>query len=145
MSLATTLNNEYVHLEWHEYRYRELAERMRNTSLIPFDGNLELNEVLSGYMQYLEKPTIPYQPQLYEDMALISGWCGNSKEIKRILDLALKDISGWPKQVVTRMGNIDEWIKKLEDKSSNEKVLKSICEKQIDELRVDKIPSRLLK
>lgn len=145
LSLATTLNNEYVHLEWHESRYRELAERMRNTALIPFDGNLELNEVLSGYMQYLEKPTIPYQPQFYEDMALISGWCGNYKEIKRILDSALKDISGWPKQVLTRIGNIDEWLKKVEEKSSNKVTLKSICEKQIDELRVNKIPSRLLK
>ena len=145
LSLATTLNNEYVHLEWHESRYRELGERMRNTALIPFDGNLELNDVISGYLQYLDKPTIPYQPQLYEDMALICGWCGNSKEMKRILDLARNDISGWPNQVQTRIGNIEEWVEKLGEKSSNREFLKSICEKQINELKVNKIPSRLLK
>lgn len=145
LTLASTLNNEYVHLEWHESRYRELAESMRNTALIPFDGNLELRDVLSGYLQYLKKPTIPYQPQLYEDMALICGWCGNYKEMKRILDLARKDISGWPNQVLTRIGNIEEWVEKLEKKSCNKEAFKSICEKQIDELGVNKIPYRLLK
>lgn len=144
LSLTTSIDSEYVHLEWHKTKYRELAEKIKKIALIPFDGDLELDKVLFGYIKYLEKPNIPYQPHLYEDMALICGWCGNSDKLNRVLDLAKKEMKKWPQNVLAKIGDLEEWIKTLEKKSNDDVALKKICEKHIIELKVDKLPFRNL-
>lgn len=142
LGLATTLNKEYVHLEWHEQKYQDLAQLMIRSALIPFDGDLKLDKVIEGFKEYAEKPTFPYQSDVYEDIVLIGAWCGNRVEVQKGLEFAKFHMRNWPELVLSRMGGLDQWLQKVEEKSRDRENLIAICERQSIELKVDKLPIR---
>lgn len=145
LGLKTTLNKEYVHLEWHESKISKLANLMSEYALIPYEGDLDLSIVLAGYRKYLSKATISYQPQNYEDMVLISAWCKNEFEVKSSIELAFSDMKEWPSQVLKKMGGLEIWINSIREKASDINMLQSVFEKQILELKVNCLPVRELK
>lgn len=144
LGLVTTINREYVHLEWHEKKYLDLAERMKKAALIPFEGDLDLGNIIDGFSKYAAKPTFPYQPEVYEDIILICAWCGNEKGVQNGLRLAESHMKQWPENVLGRMGGLKNWQNSVEEKAQNREELHRICEQQIIELKVDKLPSRNL-
>lgn len=144
LSLATTLNREYVHVEWHTSKYQKLAKRMKEIAFIPFEGDLELHRVLEGYKQYLEQPVIPYQMYDYEDMVLLSAWCGNTREAQACMEFTKQHMKRWPPHVLERIGDIDTWMRKFEEQSNDTEALKITCEQQIATLKVGKLPVRKL-
>jgi hypothetical protein len=144
LGLKTTLNYEYVNIEWHESKFYNLSELMMKYALIPFDGELDLTTVLAGYKKHLAKPHIPYQPQEYEDMVLISAWCNNTLQVKNSLDFARDKMGRWPPQVLKRIGGLDIWSNSVKEKAITSETLKSIVDKQIKELKVGRLPVRNL-
>lgn len=142
LGLASTLNRQSVSLEFHEKKHRELAKIMSKNLLIPLEGDVELDKVLSGFKKYIENPTFPFQIEVYEYMILVSAWCGNTVEVQKAIDLAKKETYNWPEHVFARIGGVESWLNKLKEEASDSEKLKKICENQVIELKVDKLPSR---
>ncbi len=144
LGLKTTLNRQYVHLEWHERKYKDMALIMRETALIPLEADLKLETVANGYKTFIERRTDPFLPQTFEDLILVSAWCGSSVEVQKGLELAKSHMKSWPEPVLTGIGGLEAWLKQVEQKAKDKEKLLNVCEQQSVELKVDRLPTRAI-
>jgi hypothetical protein len=142
LGLETTVNRQYIHLEWHERKHTEIASQINKMALIPFEGDLALDAVLKGYKVYIEKRINPYLPQTYEDMILVSAWCGNSIQVQKGIELAESHMKQWPEQILTRIGGLEAWLKSVDEKAKDRENLIATSNQQSIELKVDQLPMR---
>jgi len=143
LTLAMQIKNYHLMLSWHEKKYKELAERIRNDmQIIPFKGPVYLSTIINAYKTYIATTNIPFQIHLYEDIILISAWCGSTKEVERSLKYAQDDICNWPEYVKEKIGGFDKWFMDIKMKAQDVESLRSISEKQIEELKVANLPVR---
>jgi hypothetical protein len=70
--------------------------------------------------------------------------CGNTVEVQKGLELAQSHMKSWPEQVMIRMGGFEAWLKQVEEKVQDKDVLRTICEQQSIELKVDTLPIRAI-
>ena len=142
LGLKTTLNKQYVHMEWHERKHKEMALTMRENALVPFEGDIKLDIVLKGFWTYIEKRVDPFLPLTYEDMILVSAWCGNLVEVQKGLELAESHMKRWPEQILTRIGGLEVWLKSVEEKAKHRENLIATSNQQSIELKADQLPIR---
>ena len=142
LNLKRTLDERYVHLEWHNKQYRELAMKMKETALIPFDGDVSLDVIIKGFMAYIDMGIYPFLPSTYEDMILVSAWCGDYSQVNKGLVLAESQMRLWPEHVLSRIGGLDTWLESVECKTKNRENLIVTSNRQSIELNVQDLPVR---
>lgn len=145
LTLAMEVQNQHVLANIHEKKYKEMARIIKeDLCLIPFEGDIDLTCIINGYRKYINNPVIPYQAQLYKDIILISAWCGNNTEVRKGFDLARKDMRVWPEFIQDKLGGTDNWLSLIEEQIEDRNKLIEVCDQQIINLKVDKIPTRTL-
>jgi hypothetical protein len=144
LSLAYTPNMTFVRLGEHDVQHIKISNAFKENAPIKFAGDQYLHTVLEGFETYINKKMGPIIPQLYEDMTLISGWCGSNTGITRALNLAQSHMETWPELTLTRLGGVDNWLTQIEKKAMDRENLINTCNEQIVKLKVDKLPERAL-
>jgi hypothetical protein len=97
LMLGTQLRSErsggpdFIQVRFHEQKYKEAAERMARQSLLPLEGDLQLDVVLDAYRHYLATPMGRAQAAiLYRDMILLSAWAGDQAGVSKLLAECLR-------------------------------------------------------
>jgi hypothetical protein len=144
LTLMTTIDNQYIYLEWHDRKYQELAKLMKERAPIPIEGDIYLEKVLEVYKKYVGDSFFAYQPQMYEDIVLLSTWFNNDLELQKSIDFVRTEMQKWTPLALSRIGGLESWLSKLEEKAAQREKLKILYEQRIIELKVDKLPERAL-
>lgn len=129
---------------YHEKKHKENADAMLEKARIPFSGDVSLEKVLKAYEEYFKKPDISQYVE-FEDYALLCGWSGDASKIKHALKVVHSYLKNWPEERYFRdEGGFNNWFTSLEKRVMDRKTLIETVEKQIIELKVDKLPARSL-
>ncbi len=142
LGLEMAINRQYINQEKHESKYQETALQINKEALIPFEEDIPLDMVLKGYETYIDKRLDPFLPQTYEDMILVSAWCGNKVQVQTGLKFAQSHMKNWPEEILARIGGLDVWLMSVEEKAQNREKLIMTYEEEIINLRADKLPIR---
>lgn len=145
LSLPRQVPNEYVHVEWHDSKFPELAKRLVNLAYLPLSGEPTLADILNGFRSYLRKPSTPYEPDAFRDLALICGWAGNRDEIANVLCEAENAMKQWPAAVLKQIGGLEPWLTSIRVAAENQTALKATVAAQIMTHGVGGIPATELK
>lgn len=131
-----------IKLENHKEQYKVLAEKLRGKIYLPLEGDIYIDEIITGYKDFFE---YPYKSSFieYEDLALTCGWLGNIKVLEDVLSYIydkLKVVEKAP--YYNEFGNFEEWFHDLKKKSMQYDMLHKICESEIIKHKVEKLPAR---
>ena len=140
-ALATVRTNapETIDVVRHDAKFREAAERLSNQAALPLSGDLLLSTVVAAYQAYIRRPTTHYQPELYEDIALISAWLGEAEQASRVIEEATSVMQSWPQNVLEAIGGLNEWIAALRDRASKPGEIRAAVERRVEDLGVSTI------
>ncbi|WP_421379610.1 hypothetical protein ACOJQI_15880 [Bacillus salacetis] len=146
VSLGLNYEASPITVAGHQSKHFGSAMDIINQAIIPLEGDLHLTTVLNAYEKYYKKNTGGYFHQyIFEDIVLLSAWCGDKQKIDKGLEFAENNMSQWPEHVLNRLGGLKKWLTTLEEKAQNQTELLTILESQIIELKVSHIPVRNLK
>lgn len=145
LSLPRQVPNEYVHVEWHESKFPEMAKRLVDLAYLPLSGELTLADILNGFRSYLRKPSTPYEPDAFRDLALICGWTGNRAEVANVLREAENAMKQWPAAVLKQIGGLEQWLAAARVAAENQEALKVTVAAQITTHGVGGIPATELR
>jgi hypothetical protein len=135
----------YVTLVRHRLEFPKVVEQFKPLVLLPYEGDLGLEQVLDAYRKYAKAPYIHYQPYVYEDMVLMASWCGHGGKISEILREAERDMKTWPPGgAEEEESSLEEWLQELEVRARDRGALQAIYEQELDALKVRKLPVRQL-
>ena len=145
-ALSTVRTNapETIDVVRHDAKHREAAERLSKQAALPLSGDLLLSTVVAAYQAYLRRPTTHYQPELYEDIALISAWLGEAEQASRVIEEATCAIGSWPENILEAIGGLEEWIAALRDRASRPDEVRADVERRAEHLGVSAVPRAAL-
>jgi hypothetical protein len=132
--------NEYVHMEWHESKYPKMVEAIKRLTYLPLSGPVTLAQVLAGLRSYQERPSVPYDPFVFSDMALACGWAGDRAQMEIVLAEAANTMKPWPAAALDPDGGLSQWLVTVRAAAENRQQLQATVAEQIALLKVDKVP-----
>ena len=141
LALPREVPNEYVHVEWHDAKFQEITKRLGELAYMPLSGELALADIVDGFRSYQRKPSMPYEPDAFRDLALICGWCGNRIELANVLRETEKVMKQWPAVVLKQIGGLDHWLSGVRASAENQDELRAITAVQITKHGVGSIPA----
>lgn len=128
----------------HDAKYKEIAASISDKFYIPIEGNVHINDVVMAYERYFQNPDLSTYTE-YEDLVLICGWCGDEKRTDYALQVVRRELSKWPEErYFSHIGGFEKWFADLAAKAKDTDTLRKICEQQIIELKLGKLPVREL-
>jgi hypothetical protein len=145
LSLSRKVRHEYIQGNHHERRYREIAERLREEALLPFEGDLELKQVLQACEAYREAPLGRQDPFLYQLQASLAGWGGAMEDVDQIVEDARRVMATWPARIGERLGGTEPWLAKLLVLARSRAQLEATARAEIVKHKVDKVPATELR
>lgn len=141
LSQPKRIPNEYVQVDWHESKYAELAERLKEQAYLPLSGDVTLTEVINGFYCYLQNPLTPFEPDVYKDLAMICGWAGALERAEEVVVESERAMKKWPANVLNQIGGLNAWLEDVRALSHHGAKLTSTCEKEIGSHKLDGIPA----
>jgi hypothetical protein len=115
--------------------YKEAVEELKNLAVFPVDGPITLKQIIDGYKNYEGHI---YHPVFLEDPALIAAYLQREDIAKQCLEWGYSKFQ-------ERFGKNDpqaceEWLKSMNERISNYKVLHDLLEQEVVRYKLTKIP-----
>lgn len=141
LSHMRRVDNEYVHMEWHESKYPRMVEAIKRLAYLPLSGPVTLAQVLAGLRSYQERPYVPYDPFVFHDMALACGWVGDRAQLEIVLAEAANTMRPWPAAALEPEGGLAQWLVTVRAAAEDRQQLQATVAAQIALFKVDKLPA----
>jgi hypothetical protein len=140
LSHMRRVGHEYVHMEWHESKYPRMVEAIKRLAYLPLSGPVTLAQVLAGLRSYQKSPYVPYDENVYRDMALICGWAADHALLNDVLVEAEGAMKHWPPEALANVGGVAPWLTVVRAAAENRQALEATVAAQIAVLKVGKLP-----
>ena len=130
----------------HEQKYKEIAEKLKQKIYFPLEGDLRIDEIITGYERYFkEKEFYSSDYTEYEDLVLICGWTRQSDKIEYALKVVYKELRKRSEdRYFAENGGFENWFKNLEKQAWNGQMLDEIYKSELEKHKAEKIPERKL-
>ena len=125
--------------------YLEMAERMRQQIILPYEGSISLSMITHAYKTYTDNRIVT-MGQL-EDPALIAAWAGQPDQAEEALDWGYHQLIRWnltAEQLKEEGGSAEAWRDQMSQRISQPNVLHNICQRQIIQHHLTSIPQEPL-
>ena len=125
--------------------YLEMAERMRQQIILPFEGPVSLSMIINAYQKYTDNRIVTID-QL-EDPALIAAWAGQSDKAEQALEWGYQQLIRWDltsEQLEEEGGSPEAWRDQMKERISKPEELRQICQQQIIQHNLTYIPQEPL-
>lgn len=127
-------------VRWHNRNYQEAAARMKNQALLPLEGPVSLEDIISAYRNYVtKKPYLELIDQL-EDPALIAAWAGEDKRAREAIEWGYEVLKTWSEGVQNAQGGADAWRIKMENLIEDPEALRQTAREEAVKHKLTKIP-----
>ncbi len=133
-----------VKVRWHEERYHDAVERMKEQALLPLEGDVRLDQVLQAYQEYhrrapMGKPSLSADVILMSDIIMLLAWCGRRDEAEQALNEVLTTVtveSGYRHPY----GSREAFEAAMREAIDHPESIREQVEKQIERLGVGELP-----
>ena len=143
LAAATKYSSSYVHLEWHENAYRDLAAGIRIGAAGFMRASLRFGDFSTFCYDYLKKPAGRGAVDVLESVVLTAGWL-QARDFGRQIDSAKTIFSTMPEAVQKQLGGADRWIGNLEEKATTRAALDNLLQREIEKHSLQGIRTFLL-
>lgn len=145
LSCYRNIPYEYVQVDWHESKFPKMVKGLSERIFLPLSGPITLAEVVKGFHSYLKEPLSPCESYVYQNLALICGWCGNSDQVATVLREAEDVMRRWPETVLKQIGGLEQWLSTTRASAANQEALRATVVEQISVHGVENIPATELR
>lgn len=143
ISCTLCLNADIVKIENYKETFKKRADFLKNHAYIPMEGDLNLEQIISGYEKFFEESDTDCITEC-EDLILLCGWCKNKEKLEYCLDLVKNKLKKLDEVYFCDEGGFDNWYNDLKVRASDGDKLRQICDEQIKSLKLEKIAIREL-
>lgn len=140
LTLAEEVPHEYVKVEWHDAKFRGLAERLRGVSRVPLEGAVRYSVVLKGYWEYIESPKGRFQIPLLEDAIRLAACSGDEALIRETSDHVGSIADAWGEATFSRAGGRAKWMSRLQETAKDRKALLETAEREAHRHKATDLP-----
>lgn len=147
MSLAHRLQSDRsggpdaVPVVHHESKYVEAATRLAKQAPLALSGELRLSDVLEAYRRFAGRPGTHFDANdLYEDMAGVCAWSGDTERATQIIAEGFSKLGEWPSEILRQMGGREAWRDKITAAIADRGRLLSLAEEQVRALGAERVP-----
>ena len=133
---------DYIEVTLHEERYREAAQRMVAQSLLPLDGDLQLDGVIETYRQYMSSPVglgLLQRPTLYRDMILLLAWARRGEHAAKVLREATSAL-GRDDSRYLHLGGRKEFETNCRDAIARPEVIDETIRSEVEKHELESLP-----
>lgn len=125
----------------HDVRFVDAANRLRQQSPLPLDGDLRLDQVLDAYAAFSKTfPARSQLPSLFEDMSRMCALFERAEQARSLVEEGYARLGEWPQQALDRIGGREPWRERaLHGISDRERLLATVQE-QVQALKVEHVP-----
>jgi hypothetical protein len=136
---------ETISVRDHAATFADAARRLETQSLLPLDGDLEVEQVLKAYETFLARDNVySFDPKLFEDMAAVCAWANDRLRGEEVLKEGRAIMKRWPKDVVERIGDSDVWLEDALRFIQDRQAMGRLVEQQMISLKIVDLPVRHL-
>jgi hypothetical protein len=127
----------------HNEKYKDTAKLLIEHAYIPIEGDLHIDEIINIYKKYFLNPIIINFLE-FADLALVCGWTRRADKIEYALKTIYDSIQSWKddRYFTAVSGSFENWFKEVEARAWDGDKLNEIYQKELVELKLEKIPVR---
>jgi hypothetical protein len=129
---------DIIPVKQHEERLQEAAARLHKQSVLPFSGNVQLEEVVQAYRLYRSPKYFVFTIDLLEDPVYFATWCGRKDMAAQLLEEA-RTTAAKLSEMMARYEGVDKWYESLVSRVQDAEVLRRNVGKEIQEHKLDKV------
>lgn len=135
-------SEERITVQFHEARFAEAAQRLRDASLLPLSGTWELRDLIASVEPFrkIGLSDAKYPVALFESVVLTAGWLGQIDQANSLLAKYEACAADWPDNILARCGGYRMWANSLRELVENQIELKRITECHAEKLKVAQLP-----
>ena len=125
----------------HESKYVEAARRLARQCPLALSGELRLSDVLEAYRRFAGRPGTHFDANhLYEDMATLCGWFGDSKKASQIIAEGFSRLGQWPPDILGQIGGREAWRDKITAVVADQSRLLNLVVVQVRSFGAEAVP-----
>jgi hypothetical protein len=134
---------QVIKVAFHADHINEAANRMKEQLLIPLSGSVALDDVLSAYCNYMERPMGQYPLLLFEDILVLLLWCGRSKDAVEQFAEFSQRVAKWSPMlnVLQNAGGFNVWQDKCRSWIADPAQIRRTVNEQIGFHKLSKVPA----
>jgi len=134
---------QVIKAAFHGEHVVEATSRMKENSLLPLSGPIALDNVLSAYRRFMDRPMGQYPLLLFEDILILFLWCGRGAEALRHFADFSQQVAQWPAKlnVLQNSGGFDAWKDKCRSWIDHPSQVRRTVDEQISFHEIGDVPA----
>jgi hypothetical protein len=118
-------------LQHEKEHYKQVAEWLKQQSVIPLEGPVSLNMIIDGYKKHVKDQPYHLFIDRLDAPALIAAWAGQEVIAREALEWGFSEFLKWPEEVQSKYGGSMAWRHDLEKQTSDPEKLRKIVEQEV--------------
>lgn len=137
---------ESINTRDHSSRYVDAAQRLSEQALLPFSGDLTLDQVLLAYHSYrmISPPAYSEDPHLLSNPVLICSWAGQLEMARSLLVEAQEIVKQWHPRIFKDYGDRVAWADSLAARFEDIDKIRRTADEHILAMNLTTIPNSQL-
>jgi hypothetical protein len=130
----------YIRVATHAEHLDAASERLGRAAYLPTSGPVSLDQIEEGFRQYLNASLDKFQPDAFEDLALIAGCAGDAARARRLISQATTVMQSWPADLLTSLGGLTGWASRLDAAVCDPDALHAIVASEVEKHGLGAVP-----